>query len=1377
MIKRRKGLSVICMLILVNNFIFSTGSAVIAKTTDENATEETQLENPLENKLLKESLLEPSATVNTEETLETTEEESPVVEASEPSVPPEATTETQEIETVEETEQSSEVVERKQAVSNNISADEPSAEMGDFTVTGGTINENYTYEDNVLSFTKSGEYQVTGKTSTDRIEVDAADVRLTLNNVKIDVSSHGNQAALLIAEDASATIDLVGENELISGNKYAGLQNDNDTMDSLVITSGLGIYRGYAGKLTAGGGVLGGAGIGGGDKRNGKVTITGGQIFAKGTANGGAGIGGGMFGSGEVTISGGYISAIGGINAGGIGGGVQEKGKVTISGGTITASNATGNLGIGNERNYVEGTHVTIKGGSVKALGPNKSTDSINPRPLNGSEAIEQCNLIPTEDNAKVSVDGVDYQVAGPHEGDEHYYLYMTKASHKVTVTNDSKTKTYFVDWDKESEEFVLFNFGDLETDNVTGVEYSDNELILSGDNQTYTVTMRDGIEKTEADRIKVTGKNVKVILNDVKIDVSSKREQAALLIDKNASATIDLVGKNELKSGYYCAGLQNDNDTKDSLVITSGGGIYQGYAGELFAKGAGNGAGIGGGYHKNSTVTIKGGSIKAEGGDSGAGIGGGDNGNGTVWITAGTINATGGESGAGIGSGYKGNGNVIIKAGKVAAKGGEEGAGIGGGLRGNGTIEIDGGTIIAESGKAGSNGRTSGAGIGGGAGGTSDVDTGGNGTVTIRGGIITANSVKSGAGIGGGGKSTGNVGGICQATISGGTVTANCEYRGVGIGNGEGVADAGSVTITGGTVKALKNDYSTDILDPRPTNSSEPVELCNLIPVQNDDTVLVDDVDYQVAGPHKDDGYYYLYMTKDSHKVTVTSNTKSQPQTYFVRWDDINKKFVFCDLNINNFTGVEYSDNKLTLGGDNQTYTVTMRDGITETKVDRIKVTGKNVKVILSHVKIDVSSRREQAALLIDNGASATIDLVGENELKSGKLCAGLQNDNRRGDSLVITSEEGKYQGYAGKLIAVGGERGSGIGTADTVVYSGGGVTINSGQISAIGGKDGPGMGGVDGEVIISDGQISAKGGEGGAGIGGQSGYGYQGGPGADCKVTINGGQIFAKGGNGAAGIGGGYSSGPKVTISGGTITAIAGDNADGIGEGRVSSGTSANEQYVSITGGSVKALGSNETPDSINPRPTSDGNTPIELYRANASGYSTGQPLMVGTTDWPIAGKHAEDDSLYLYLPKEKHVVTVGEQENFIGWQNEAFAPVPTYSLMIPAKVELTDEGKKADVQLTNEFYGVPGYNKRVTTSLLNNSTLFLKNQMDNKKQVQSVITYQPVVLPHNFENEAGILKLSPPAALDETPIQAGNYQGQLTFQTTLATEEGNP
>ena len=65
-------------------------------------------------------------------------------------------------------------------------------------------------------------------------------------------------------------------------------------------------------------------------------------------------------------------------------------------------------------------------------------------------------------------------------------------------------------------------------------------------------------------------------------------------------------------------------------------------------------------------------------------------------------------------------------------------------------------------------------------------------GTITIKGGTITAVSVHTGAGIGGGDSGSGGV-----ITISGGTVIAKSTYRGAGIGGGVNGA-GGTITIIG---------------------------------------------------------------------------------------------------------------------------------------------------------------------------------------------------------------------------------------------------------------------------------------------------------------------------------------------------------------------------------------------------------------------------------------------------------------------------------------------------------------------------------------------------------------------------------------------------
>ena len=249
----------------------------------------------------------------------------------------------------------------------------------------------------------------------------------------------------------------------------------------------------------------------------------------------------------------------------------------------------------------------------------------------------------------------------------------------------------------------------------------------------------------------------LKLTLKDVKIDVSDtgtedyfKAGKAALSVQGSGDVEIELDGKNELKSGYYRAGLEKNNSTSAGTLTLKDDNQK---AGSLTATGGNWAAGIGGGYLGNGkNITIKGGTVNAAGGDNGgAGIGGGDYGSGEdITITGGTVNAAGGLDGAGIGGGWKGSGkNITITGGTVNAAGGNGGSGIGGGDYGSGEdITIKGGTVNAAGGYGG-------AGIGGGYEGSgSNVTVSGAAQVTA----ITGKPdwVGAGATIGSGGNETG---------------------------------------------------------------------------------------------------------------------------------------------------------------------------------------------------------------------------------------------------------------------------------------------------------------------------------------------------------------------------------------------------------------------------------------------------------------------------------------------------------------------------------------------------------------------------------------------------------------------------------------------
>lgn len=1427
--KLSKRLSLSFTLLLFGSLVCSSGAAVIAVTTTEPVTEESQLiKSPEESLPEAPPVLDVPETTN--EDTETKEVPAKTQETQEASEETEAPDEVEE-ETKEATE-TTKPEEKSEKDAKRIATQ--STDTDDFNVTGGNPSNDYTYADHVLTFTSGGQYRVSGTTTEDRIVIAATNVTLTLAGVDIDVHENDYQAALLIEGNATATIDLVGTNVLKSGRDCAGLQNNNQTDDSLVITSAEGAMEGYAGSLAASGGNAG-SGIGGGYQGNGTVTIEGGTVTASGD-NGGSGIGGGERASGTVTIEGGTVAATGKSGGSGIGGGFWGNGTVTIEGGTVTASGATGGSGVGGGF-FGTGT-VTIEGGSVKAMYYLGDLDSINPRPKNSkSEDVALCNLVPFNVNDQISVDGMDYQVDGPHEGDSKAYLYLTKDKHEITVENNGHTQKYAVRWDEDANKFVWDC--DFEVDNDEGFSYVNNELILGGNDQTYNITMREGVTTTKKDRIKVEGSNITVKLNDVKIDLSGGTTQPALLINSNASATVELVGENKLLGGLSCAGLQNDNETENSLIIDSAEGMIQGYAGSLTATGSFGGAGIGGANEKNGTVSITGGSITATGSSGGAGIGGGNDGTGMITISAGKIIATGNGTGSGIGGGNGESGTITIKGGNIKAIGGNSGgSGIGGGSSGNGTVTITDGSITAT-------GNSAGSGIGGGSGNT-------NGTVTINGGKTTATGgAAGGAGIGGGSVGVGTI------NITGGTITATAGKNASGIGKGQ-YGNGGKVTISGGSVKASA-DGKFDSINPRPKNADDTdVALCNLISFKENDQILVGDTDYKVNGPHKEDDKAHLYMTKENHKVTVINN--GQQKDYFVFWDEQANKFILWNSELipDHFTGASYADGdkEVILAGDDETYNFTMREDVIDTTTDRIKVTGSNVTVRLNGVKINVPDDNEQAAFLIEKNASAKVDLFGENELKGGPKHAGLQNNNETGNSLIITSEAGLYDGYAGSLTATGGEQGSGIGGGDAVYrnsnvridggkivaaggnnsagigggYGGNGtITINGGSITATGGQTGSGIGsgyGGNGTITINGGSINATGGEEGSGIGsgsqgngtitinggsitatgGQiasgigSGYygvgkvtinkgivtatggfhgtGIGGGQNGSGEVTINDGFVTAKGYGAGAGIGGGYQAAGKVTINGGTISATGGVDSTGIGNGQGGTGGK-----VTINSGTVKALAADgKTIDSIDPRPENTDGNPVQLYQVDASSYTGGSPLKVGTTDWKVAGKHANDNNFYLYLPEEKHVVTVADNESFIEWKKDAFFPASTYTLSIPPTVELKEEGNTKQVKLTNEFHEVPGYNKQVTASLstseMIDQNLILKNSGDKQKQAHSLITYAELTLPKNSKEEKTELKFGKPiGTTGNDPLQAGTYKGTLTFETEMSDEEVRP
>ena len=160
------------------------------------------------------------------------------------------------------------------------------------------------------------------------------------------------------------------------------------------------------------------------------------------------------------------------------------------------------------------------------------------------------------------------------------------------------------------------------------GFEKDEGETVITGESEEHTVT------------IDTSKGNVDVTFDDLKIDVSGKKEgdgsgdgparesKAAVTVQGGGDATIELDGKNELKSGSCKAGLEKDDEMSEDGETISGKLTIKddkGKDGSLTAEGGEGGAGIGGGKESTgSSITIRGGAVKAVGGSNAAGIGDG---------------------------------------------------------------------------------------------------------------------------------------------------------------------------------------------------------------------------------------------------------------------------------------------------------------------------------------------------------------------------------------------------------------------------------------------------------------------------------------------------------------------------------------------------------------------------------------------------------------------------------------------------------------------------------------------------------------------------------------------------------------------------------
>ena len=192
-------------------------------------------------------------------------------------------------------------------------------------------------------------------------------------------------------------------------------------------------------------------------------------------------------------------------------------------------------------------------------------------------------------------------------------------------IVVSSGIPAYAARWDIANGDITV-KAGDAEGKNKVSqgetIDKDDTNTVITGESDKNTVT----IDTSKGD--------VDVTFDDLKIDVSGKAEgdvsgdspvdagKAAVTVQGDHDAAIELDGDNELKSGGYNAGLEkNEHESKGTLTIKDD----KGKDGSLTAEGGFGGAGIGGGIESTgSNITIRGGTIEAVGGSNAAGIGDG---------------------------------------------------------------------------------------------------------------------------------------------------------------------------------------------------------------------------------------------------------------------------------------------------------------------------------------------------------------------------------------------------------------------------------------------------------------------------------------------------------------------------------------------------------------------------------------------------------------------------------------------------------------------------------------------------------------------------------------------------------------------------------
>ena len=182
--------------------------------------------------------------------------------------------------------------------------------------------------------------------------------------------------------------------------------------------------------------------------------------------------------------------------------------------------------------------------------------------------------------------------------------------------------------------------------------------------------------------------------------------------------------------------------------------------------------------------------------------------------------------------------------------------------------------------------------------------------------------------------------------------------------------------------------------------------------------------------------------------------------------------------------TTKEDRDTVITGESDKSTVTIDTSKGNVDVTFDdlKINVSGKAEGDVSDKTEVDGNDdgpvRESNVAVTVKGGHDATIELDGDNELKSGGKNAGLEKNEHESKGTLTIKDDNDTKG---SLTAKGGD-GGGAGIGGKHESGAGNIEITGGTIKAEGGKGAAGIGGgvygTGHDIEISGGKVSATGG-----------------------------------------------------------------------------------------------------------------------------------------------------------------------------------------------------------------------------------------------------------------------------------------------------------